>query len=65
MSTGISEPVAADFAAGRPFVFRNATIITVDSAGVIEGGDVLVQGDTIAAVGPALEVPRSFRTPTQ
>jgi 5-methylthioadenosine/S-adenosylhomocysteine deaminase len=57
VSIEISEPVAADFTADRPFVFRNATIITVDSAGVIEGGDVLVQGDTIAAVGPALEVP--------
>jgi 5-methylthioadenosine/S-adenosylhomocysteine deaminase len=42
---------------GRPVVFRNATVLTMDGAGVIEGGDVLVTGDTITAVGPALSVP--------
>ncbi|NUT57335.1 MAG: hypothetical protein HOQ00_00605, partial [Agromyces sp.] len=50
-------PRPDEFTADRPFVFRNATVITVDSPGVIEGGDVLVRGDTIEAVGPSLEVP--------
>ena len=36
---------------GRPVVLRNATVLTMDGAGVIEGSDVLVTGDTIAAVG--------------
>jgi cytosine/adenosine deaminase-related metal-dependent hydrolase len=48
---------AADFAPGRPIVFRNATVLTMDTVGVIEGGDLLVQGDRIAAVGRALEAP--------
>ena len=30
---------------GRPIVFRNATVLTMDSAGVVEGGDVLVIGE--------------------
>ncbi len=34
------------FTAGRPLVFRNATVLTMDAAGVIEDGDVLVTGDT-------------------
>jgi cytosine/adenosine deaminase-related metal-dependent hydrolase len=42
---------------GRPLLFRNATVLTMDDAGVIENGDVLVTGDTIAAVGPHLEAP--------
>jgi cytosine/adenosine deaminase-related metal-dependent hydrolase len=42
---------------GRPVVFRNATVLTMDSAGIVENGDVLVTGDTIAAVGPHLSVP--------
>jgi 5-methylthioadenosine/S-adenosylhomocysteine deaminase len=43
--------------AGRPVVFRNATVLTMDAAGVIDAGDVLVTGDTISAVGPALAAP--------
>jgi 5-methylthioadenosine/S-adenosylhomocysteine deaminase len=40
------------------FVFRNATVVTVDPAiGTLENADVLVVGDTIAAVGPSLDVP--------
>ncbi len=38
-------------------MFRNATVLTMDDAGIIEDGDVLVTGDTIAAVGPHLDVP--------
>jgi 5-methylthioadenosine/S-adenosylhomocysteine deaminase len=42
---------------GRPVVFRGATVLTMDEAGIIDGGDVLVVGETIAAVGRDLEVP--------
>lgn len=41
---------------GRPLVFRGATVLTID-AGVVEGGDVLVSGGEVVAVGPGLEVP--------
>lgn len=50
-------PHADDFASGRPVVFRNATVITVDTPGTLENADVLVTGDTITAVGPKLEAP--------
>lgn len=52
-----NQPKPADFASGRPVVFRNATVITVDTPGTLENADVLVTGDTITAVGPKLEVP--------
>src|SRR5487761_2565172 len=43
---------------GQPVVFRNATVLTMDDAHtVINNADVLVSGETIAAVGPNLEVP--------
>jgi 5-methylthioadenosine/S-adenosylhomocysteine deaminase len=42
---------------GRPVVFRNATVLTMDAAGVVEGGDVLVTGDKIVDVGRQLAVP--------
>src|ERR1051326_3823312 len=49
---------AADFSTGRPVVFRNATVLTMDAAHtVLTGADVLTTGDKIAAVGPRLEVP--------
>ena len=49
---------AADFSPGRPVVFRNATVLTMDAAHtVLTGADVLITGETIAAVGPGLEVP--------
>ncbi len=57
MSTPDSAPKAEDFTADRPFVFRNAIVITVDSPGVLDDADVLVRGETIEAVGPHLEVP--------
>lgn len=44
-------------APGRPIVFRDATVLTMDRAGVIEHGDLLVRDGRIAAVGPALEAP--------
>jgi 5-methylthioadenosine/S-adenosylhomocysteine deaminase len=42
---------------GRPIVFRDATVLTMDDTGIIEGGDVLVIGETIAEVGRDLAVP--------
>jgi 5-methylthioadenosine/S-adenosylhomocysteine deaminase len=54
-------PVSAtrpdQFAEGRPVVFRNGIIITVDTPGVLRDADVLITGDTITAVGPQLDVP--------
>ncbi|MGW4490558.1 hypothetical protein [Streptomyces sp. NPDC004376] len=49
---------SAPFAPGRPFVFRDATVLTVDQAHrVLPRTDVLVTGDRITAVGPRLDVP--------
>jgi len=42
---------------GRPIVFRNATVLTMDGQGILENGDVLVVGEDIAEVGRALAVP--------
>ncbi len=43
---------------GRPLVFRGGTVLTMDdSHQVLTGADVLMSGDRIAAVGPALSVP--------
>src|SRR5258708_33984405 len=43
---------------GQPVVLRNATVLTMDDAHtVLTGTDVLVQGETIAAIGPSLTVP--------
>jgi len=51
-------PAAAELTPGRPLVFRNATVLTMDDGRhVLDGADVLVNGERIAAVGPALEVP--------
>jgi 5-methylthioadenosine/S-adenosylhomocysteine deaminase len=45
-------------AAGHPLVFRNATVLTMDDAHhVLHGGDVLIEGDRISAVGEHLQVP--------
>ncbi len=51
-------PVADDFTPGRPVVFRNATVLSLDpSIGVVTGGDVLVADGRIAAVGKQLTAP--------
>ena len=43
---------------GQPVVFRNATVLTMDdSHTVLTGADVLVTGERITAIGPALSVP--------
>jgi 5-methylthioadenosine/S-adenosylhomocysteine deaminase len=53
-----ASPSAADLTPGRPVVFRNATVLTMDDAHhVLSGADVLISGDRIAAVGPGLQVP--------
>ncbi|GAA0359886.1 amidohydrolase family protein [Microbispora corallina] len=44
--------------AGRPVVLRGGTVLPMDDTrGVLSGTDVLVVGERIAAVGPALDVP--------
>jgi cytosine/adenosine deaminase-related metal-dependent hydrolase len=51
-------PAAADLASGRPLVFRNATVLTMDDAHRVEhDADLLVSGDRISAVGRNLQVP--------
>jgi 5-methylthioadenosine/S-adenosylhomocysteine deaminase len=51
-------PAADDLVPGRPLVFRNATVLTMDDEHhVLHGADVLVSGERIAAVGHALESP--------
>lgn len=37
-------------------LIRGATVITMDAQGNLPGGDVLVEGDRIAAIGPKLKV---------
>jgi 5-methylthioadenosine/S-adenosylhomocysteine deaminase len=47
-----------DLEVGRPTVLRGGTVLTVDQPGtVLPGADVLITGDTIAAIGHDLEVP--------
>ncbi|KUJ33964.1 amidohydrolase [Streptomyces sp. NRRL F-5122] len=42
----------------RRILFTGATVVTMDSGlGVLDGGDLLVEGDTITAVGPRLDAP--------
>jgi 5-methylthioadenosine/S-adenosylhomocysteine deaminase len=49
---------AADPAPGRPIVFRNATVLTMDDAHhVLHGADLLILGDQIIDARPSLEVP--------
>ena len=56
--TGVTPAAAEDFAPGRPVVFRNATVLTMDEGHhVFRGADVLSAGERIAAVGHALEAP--------
>src|SRR5262245_11073522 len=51
-------PVADVFTPGRPVVFRNATILSIDpTIGLVNGGDVLVVDKSIASVGQNLSVP--------
>jgi cytosine/adenosine deaminase-related metal-dependent hydrolase len=57
-SASSAAPAAEEFTPGRPVVFRNATVLTMDpSSGVLQGGDVLVVDQRIAEVGTGLTVP--------
>ena len=54
----VSADSTSSFPKGRPVVFRNATVLTIDpSLGMIESGDVLVVANRIEAVGHHLAVP--------
>jgi cytosine/adenosine deaminase-related metal-dependent hydrolase len=46
-----------EFIPGRPVVLRHATVLTMDSRGTLEDGDVLVVGNRIEAIGRDLPVP--------
>jgi len=49
----------ADLAPGRPVVFRDATVLTMDDAHrILRGADVLIVGERIAEVGTGLQVPQ-------
>jgi len=51
--------VPSNMTGGRPLVFRNATVLTMDDAHHVEhGADLLTTGDRIAAVGRNLQVPQ-------
>ncbi len=54
----ISAASSNPFSSGRPVVFRNATVLTIDpTLGMIKNGDVLVVDNRIATVGHQLVVP--------
>ena len=54
----MTETAPQPVSSGQPVVLRNATVLTMDDAHtVLTGADVLVTGERIAAVGPALAVP--------
>ena len=58
MTATSSLTTAADLMPGRPLVFRDAMVLTMDGARrVLPGADVLVTGDRVAAVGRGLAVP--------
>jgi 5-methylthioadenosine/S-adenosylhomocysteine deaminase len=51
-------PAAAELESGRPIVLRNATVLTMDEGHhVLPGGDVLIAGERIVAVGHTVPVP--------
>ncbi|WP_234531560.1 amidohydrolase family protein [Streptomyces shenzhenensis] len=49
---------SGDFPAGRPILFRGATVLSMDPAiGLLDRGDVLVRGERIESVGRDLPAP--------
>lgn len=46
-----------NIALGRPLLIKGATVVTMETEGVIADGEVLIKGDSIVAVGKNLEVP--------
>ncbi|MDG4829070.1 amidohydrolase family protein [Solwaraspora sp. WMMD1047] len=58
MTAGVPESEdRPTFTPGRPVVFRNATILTMENGAVIDGGDLLVVGERIAEVGQGIAAP--------
>lgn len=54
-SAAVLEQLRRRPAEGRRILFTGATIVTMDPGlGVIDRGDLLVEGDTVTAVGPGL-----------
>jgi imidazolonepropionase-like amidohydrolase len=53
--------LAPGLAAAQDVLIRGARIYTMTGQGVIEPGDVLVQGGKIAAIGASLPAPRGIR----
>jgi 5-methylthioadenosine/S-adenosylhomocysteine deaminase len=54
----VSSPATEAPRPGSPVVFRNGTVLTMDSGRrVLQDADVLIEGERITAVGPALQVP--------
>ncbi len=54
----IDDPRPGDFTAGRPILFRDATVLSMDPAiGLLDHGDVLVEGERIERVGRELAAP--------
>ena len=54
----MSSEALSEVTSGRPLVFRNATILTMDNAhGIEHNTDLLVVGERIAGVGRQLAVP--------
>ncbi|MFE4415682.1 amidohydrolase family protein [Streptomyces sp. NPDC056821] len=57
-SAAILEELRRRPADRRRILFTGATVVTMDPGlGVIDGGDLLVEGDTIIAIGPHLDAP--------
>jgi 5-methylthioadenosine/S-adenosylhomocysteine deaminase len=53
------DAAAGQFAPDRPLLLRGGTVLTMDQRRtVLQNADVLVVGERIEAVGPALEVPQ-------
>ncbi len=55
-----------DQAPGRPLVFRNATVLTMDDGHhVHQAADVLIEGERISAIGPAWPCPTTLPRSTR
>lgn len=53
-----TDPRPNDMRPGRPLLFRDATLLTMDPAlGVLDSGDLLVRGERIEQVGRRLKAP--------
>ena len=58
MSAESAPAAESELASGRPLVFRNATILTMDDSHTIElNSDLLVVGERIAGIGRQLAAP--------